>query len=95
MGIRGLAAAQQARLLGHEPQVLLVAVAARRAQREHALVDPPGLMSIRPAARAEGFGSRNWIGRDSGVGARSMGGLSSMRGRRRIEQILQRGLAAM
>jgi hypothetical protein len=55
MRIGGLAAAQQARLLGYEPQMLLVAVAARGAQREHALVDPGGLMPIGAAAHAERF----------------------------------------
>jgi hypothetical protein len=44
MGIGRLAAAQEARLLGHEPQVPLVAVALRRADREHPLVDPAGLI---------------------------------------------------
>ena len=43
--IRGLAAAHQARLLGHEPQVLPVAIAARLGQREHALVDAFGPVS--------------------------------------------------
>ena len=44
MRVRGLAAAQQARLLRHEAEMLLVPVAVGSAQREHALVDPGGLM---------------------------------------------------
>jgi hypothetical protein len=43
MGVRGLAAAQQARLLRHKAEMLIVPVAARSAQREHALVCRPGL----------------------------------------------------
>jgi len=50
MGIGRLAAAQQAGLLGHEPQVLLVAVPARRAQHENALVDPSPRVLIGAAA---------------------------------------------
>jgi hypothetical protein len=61
MGLRGFAATQDAGLVGHEPQVLLVAVAFRRADGEDALVDPAGLMSIRAAARPQAFGGRNWI----------------------------------
>jgi hypothetical protein len=44
--VRGLAAAQQARLLRHEAEMLLVPVAVGSAQREHALVDPIGLMPL-------------------------------------------------
>ena len=55
MGIGGLAGAQEAGLLGNVPEVLLVAVAARRAQREHALVDPTGLMPLGTAAHARGI----------------------------------------
>ena len=62
MGIGGLAGAQEAGLLGNVPEVLLVAVAAWRAQREHALVDPTGLMPIGAAAHAGGFGSRLCVG---------------------------------
>ena len=56
------AAAQEARLLGHEPQVLLVAVAARRAQREDTLVDPTGLMPFGAAGWSERCSSRIYIG---------------------------------
>ena len=41
MRLRGFAAAQYARLFGHEPQVFLIAEAIRRADGEHALVDWP------------------------------------------------------
>jgi hypothetical protein len=37
--VRRFAATQQARLLGHKPQVVLVAVTARHPNREHTLVD--------------------------------------------------------
>ena len=40
MGVGRLAGAEEARLLGDEPKMLLVAVATRRANGEHALVDP-------------------------------------------------------
>jgi hypothetical protein len=49
MGLRGFAAAQYAGLLGYEPQVFLVALALWRADGEHALIDPSGLMCIRAA----------------------------------------------
>src|SRR5947208_8191295 len=39
MRIRGLAAAQQARLLHHKAKVIPVAIAPRRRHREHALID--------------------------------------------------------
>ena len=42
MGIRGSAAANQARLFGHELDVLLVAKAARLGMNQLALVDAPG-----------------------------------------------------
>ena len=58
MRVRRFAAAQQAWLLSYEPQMLLVAVAAGSAQREHAVVDPGGFMLIGAAAHAGGFGSR-------------------------------------
>jgi hypothetical protein len=61
MRVRGLAAAQHARLLGYEPQMLLVAVAAGSAQREDALVDPTGLVPLGDAGRA-GQGSGRCIG---------------------------------
>ena len=62
MRVRRFAAAQQAWLLSYEPQMLLVAVAAGSAQREHALVDPGGFMPIGAAAHAGGFGSRLCVG---------------------------------
>src|SRR5262249_53247669 len=40
MRIRGLATAQQARLLHHKAKVVPVAIAAWRRHREHALIDP-------------------------------------------------------
>src|SRR5215467_13808842 len=40
MGVRGLAGADEARLLGDKAQVLSVAIATRRSDRENALVDP-------------------------------------------------------
>jgi hypothetical protein len=43
MRIRWLAGAEEAGLLGHEPKMLLVAVAAQRANCQHALVDPAAL----------------------------------------------------
>ena len=55
MRVRGLAAAQQARLLRHEAEMLLVPVAVGSAQREHALVDPTGLMPLGTAAHARGI----------------------------------------
>ena len=55
MGIGRLAAAPQARLLGHEPEVLLVPVAAWGAQREHALVDPGGLDADRRCGSRRGI----------------------------------------
>jgi hypothetical protein len=39
MRIRGLAATQQARLLHHRAKVVPVAIAARRPDRQHALID--------------------------------------------------------
>ena len=62
MRIGRFAAAQKARLLGHEAEMRLVPVAAWGAQREHALVDPGGLMPIGAAAHSERFGSRRCIG---------------------------------
>src|SRR5262249_37695228 len=48
MRVRGLAAAQQARLPHHKAKVVPVAIAARRRHREHALIDAD-LMNIRLA----------------------------------------------
>src|SRR5262249_8353707 len=48
MRIRGLAAAQQARLLHHKAKVVPIAIAAGRGHRERALIDAD-LMSIRLA----------------------------------------------
>src|SRR5262245_37707709 len=53
VGIRGSAAADEARLLRHIAQVLPVAIAARRCDREGALVD--ALRSTRIGAFAEGI----------------------------------------
>jgi hypothetical protein len=61
MRIGWLAAAKEARLLRHEAQVFLVAVASRGAQGEHALIDPSSFMAIAAAASPEGFGSRRCI----------------------------------
>jgi hypothetical protein len=44
--IRRLAAAQEARLLGHKSKMVPVAIAARRSHREHALIDALGLIGI-------------------------------------------------
>ena len=44
--VRGLAAAQQSRLLGDIAQMLPVAIATRRSHREHALVDALRLTSV-------------------------------------------------
>src|SRR5258706_7017659 len=44
MRIRRLACAEETRLLGHKPKMLLIAIAARRAHREYALVDRTILM---------------------------------------------------
>src|SRR5262245_36538802 len=46
VGVRGLAAAHEARLLGDIAQVLPVAIAARRGDREDALVDAFRLTSV-------------------------------------------------
>src|SRR5262245_3156820 len=46
MRIRRLARAEQTRLLGHGPKMLLIAIAARSAHREYALVDSTGLIPI-------------------------------------------------
>src|SRR6266404_3755426 len=46
MRIRRLARAEQTRLLGHKPKMLLIAIAARRANREYALVDGTRLIPI-------------------------------------------------
>src|SRR5262249_24420521 len=45
VGVRGLARAQQARLLGDIAQVLPVVIAPRGSNREDALVDAPGLIA--------------------------------------------------
>ena len=50
---RRLAGEQEARLLGDEPKMFLVAIATRRAHREDTLVDPAGLLLIRTLARAD------------------------------------------
>ena len=70
MRIGRFATAQQARLLGDEPQVLLVAVALRRADREHALVDPAGLMFVRAPAPPEWLRSNRQIGCRNHIGRR-------------------------
>src|SRR5271166_812052 len=51
MGVRRLAAAEQARLADYEPKMLLVAVTTRHTYREQALVDPGGLMRVGALAR--------------------------------------------
>src|SRR5207244_6656810 len=51
VSVRRLAGAEQAWLAGDVPQMLLVAVATWRADREHALVDPAGLKPIGTIAR--------------------------------------------
>jgi hypothetical protein len=40
MRVRGLAATQQARLLRHKAKVVPIAIAARRPDCQHALIDP-------------------------------------------------------
>jgi hypothetical protein len=42
VGVRGLSPAHETRLLGHEPEMLLVAIATRFGNRKDALVDPFG-----------------------------------------------------
>jgi hypothetical protein len=63
MGIGGLAGAQEAGLLGNVPEVLLVAVAAWGAQREHALVDRvascPSALRLTPGRLCGGSCSRS------------------------------------
>jgi len=46
VGIRGLAAAHETCLLGDIAQVLPVAIAPRRGDRQHTLVDAPCLTSV-------------------------------------------------
>ena len=46
MRIRRLTTAQQARLLGYKAKMILVAIAAGRGHREHALVNALGLIGI-------------------------------------------------
>ena len=62
MRIGRFATAQEARLLGDEPQMRLVAVAAGSAQREDTLVDPTGLMPFGAAGWSERCSSRIYIG---------------------------------
>jgi hypothetical protein len=80
MGLRGFAAAQYAGLLGYEPQVFLVALALWRADGEHALIDPSGLMCIRAAGPPDWFRSRTRNGSGSRIGRRSH--LEQIRARR-------------
>ena len=76
MRVRGLAAAQQARLLRHEAEMLLVPVAAGSAQREHALADPSPRVLIGAAGGSEWFSSRIYIGCGSAIGRRTLGARS-------------------
>ena len=46
VGVRGLAAAQETRLLGDVAKVLPVAIATRGSDREDALVDAPRVTSV-------------------------------------------------
>ena len=46
VGVRRLAAAHEARLLGDIAKVLPVAIATRRGDRQHTLVDAPCLTSV-------------------------------------------------
>src|SRR6516165_11929465 len=70
--IRMLAAADQTRLFGHEPQMLLVAMAARFGDRKDALVDAGESGTFRRNRRGRERGSRwgrSWFTdrRDLGV----------------------------
>src|SRR6516164_3641862 len=56
VGVRGLAAAHETRLLGDIAKVLPVAIATRRSDREDALVDAPRLTSV----SAFGGGNHLW-----------------------------------
>src|SRR5205807_2441842 len=51
MGVRRLAAAQKAGMLGNKPKMLLVAVATRHTQGQSALVDPVRQMRLAGSAR--------------------------------------------
>jgi hypothetical protein len=70
MWIGGRASADQARLSGDEPRVLLVAVPARLADREHTLVDAGGHIAV-SIARTHSAGAwfawgdsiNQWLGR--------------------------------
>jgi hypothetical protein len=52
VGVRGLAATHETRLLGDIAKVLPVAIATRRSDREDALVVSGGLITIKTTARA-------------------------------------------
>ena len=72
MGIRGLAAADKARLLGDEPKVLPVAIAARSGNREDALVDALPLTGVNAF---DGDGLRRPSNRNAGrIAARGCSG---------------------
>src|SRR5215471_3828451 len=55
VGVRGLAATHETRLLGDIPQVLPVAIAPRRSDRQNALVDALRLI------RGGGFGADGFL----------------------------------
>src|SRR6516164_259326 len=56
VGVRGLAAAHQTRLLGDVAQMLPITIATRGSDREDALVDAPRLTSV------SAFGGGNHLG---------------------------------
>src|SRR6516165_5725654 len=59
VGVRGLAAAQETRLLGDVAKVLPVAIAPRGGDREDALVDALRLTSVRAAGGGNHLGGSN------------------------------------
>jgi hypothetical protein len=66
MRVRGLAAAQQARLLHHKAKMVPVAIAARRRHREHAFIDAdlisPMLIDLIEPLRRSDFRDLNAFG---------------------------------
>src|SRR6516164_2425777 len=57
VGVRGLAAAEQARLLGDIAQVLPVTIAPRSCKDEHAVVDAVGLVGVAVSLRRRCMGA--------------------------------------
>src|SRR5271166_2808726 len=89
MGVRRLAAAEKARLADDEPEVLLVAVATGDTDREHAFVDPSGLMRVGAITRASLLRAGSWPRRSIGAGHWRGGFSGQEAGQLLLERILQ------